>query len=101
MLESNEKYIADGGYADGGQWSETPNGMNNEFEHMKSTVRSRHETVNARFKRWGILQGRFRHEVWKHGMIFSTIANITQLQIMYDEPLFHIDYNEDKQQNYN
>ena len=29
MLDDDEKFLADGGYADGGQYFDTPNGLNN------------------------------------------------------------------------
>ena len=36
--------------------SETPNGLNNYDQYMKKVARSRHETVNGRFKQWGELR---------------------------------------------
>lgn len=49
-LDDNEKYLADGGYRDGQQYSETPNGLNNDDQRMKAAARARHETANRRFK---------------------------------------------------
>jgi hypothetical protein len=91
-LDDGEMYCADGGYQDGRQYSETPTGMNNYDQWMKSIARSRHETVNSRFKRFGILKDCFRHNKSQHGLVFMAIANITQLGITTDEPLFSVDY---------
>ena len=91
-LGPEEKYLADGGYVDGGQYSETPNGLNNADQKMKGDARARHETVNRRFKQWCILERRFRHEPHLHAKVFRAIANITQLCIERDEPLFDVEY---------
>lgn len=91
-LDDEEMYCADGGYSDGAQYAETPTGLNNYDQWMKSVARSRHETVNSRFKRFAILSNCFRHDRHLHGSVFMAIANITQLGITTDEPLFHVDY---------
>ena len=44
-LDPGEKFLADGGYADGNGYSETPNGLNNEDQKMKQAARARHESV--------------------------------------------------------
>ncbi len=50
---------------------------------MQSNVRSRHETLNGRFKFWEILKQPFRHDiVMQHGTVFWAIAVIIQLQLM-------------------
>ena len=57
-------------------------------------ARARHETVNRRFKQFGCLSNTYRHKLQKHGAMFHAIANITQLAIMDNEPLFQVGYNE-------
>jgi hypothetical protein len=91
-LDHDEKYLADGGYQDGRQYSETPNGLNNADQKMKADARARHETVNSRFKNFGILERKFRHRPFLHGRIFLAIANITQLALEIEAPLFAIEY---------
>jgi hypothetical protein len=91
-LDPNEKYLADGGYCDGRQYSEMPNGLNNLDQRIKAVVRARHETVNRRLKQFGILSQRFRHSRFLHNIVFRAVANITQLSIMMDQPLFDIEY---------
>ena len=58
----------------------------------KFTVRARHETINRRFKQFGILSTRFRHPRGKHGDIFMAIAVITQISIRNGNPLFPLNY---------
>jgi hypothetical protein len=93
-LDPGEMYVADGGYFDGNNWSDTPNGLNDIEQQQKSLARARHETANARFKMWSVLQERYRHNKESHGDVFNAIANITQLSIQNGEPLFQINYNE-------
>jgi hypothetical protein len=93
-LDDGEKFLADGGYNDGGQYSETPNGLNNDDQRMKAAARARHETVNSRFKEFAILSQRYRHNLMRHGTVFMAVANITQLAIVSDRPLFSIQYND-------
>jgi hypothetical protein len=54
----------------------------------KGRARCRHETVNGRFKNWGILKQEFRHDDKKHEWVFRTIAAITQLGIDNGNCLF-------------
>ena len=76
--------LADGGYNDGFQFFETPTGENNDDQNMKSIARARHETINRRLKQWGILNRRFRHCHYKHGVAVKAIANITQMILECD-----------------
>jgi hypothetical protein len=91
-LRRGEKILADGGYRDGGIYMETPTGLNNLDQKMKKIARSRHETVNSRFKIFGILRKLYRHNLQKHACVFHSIAVITQIAIQSDEPLFQIKY---------
>jgi hypothetical protein len=95
FLGPREKVVADGGYRDGFQYFETPTGTRTIYEKMKSNARARHETVNSRIRRWRALTDIFRHDiVARHGPIFHAIINITQLQILFEEPLFQVEYSE-------
>jgi DDE superfamily endonuclease len=91
-LDRGERYVCDGGYY--GPRADKPNGLNNADQYMKQVARSRHETVNARFKQFGVLAQVFRHQPEKHGIVFNAVAIITQLCLMYDQPLFQIYYND-------
>ena len=60
-------------------------------QRIKQKVRSRHETVNARFKKFSCLDQRFRHDIRIHKNVFTAIAVITQIGIRYgNEQLFQV-----------
>jgi hypothetical protein len=82
-LDDNEKYLADGGYKDGNQFSVTPTGNHTGIDRMKSLARARHECINSLFKKYGILERQ---------RVFTAIANITQLTILNQGPTFQVDY---------
>ena len=92
LLEDGEMYVADGGYYDGQQWSNTPNGRHDLDQYMKAAARARHEVVNGWFKRFGILQQRFHHDVYLHYEVFHAVANIVQLLIMMGHTPFDLEY---------
>ena len=46
---------------------------------MAQRVRNRKETVNERFKNWGILNTPYRHNIFKHQAVFGAIVSLTQL----------------------
>ena len=94
FLDNGEYYCADGGYADGNQWSSTPNGLHDYEQRTKSLARARHETANRRFKIFGCLSQQYRHDLAIHGTIFRAVANIVQLSILFGNPLFDIEYDE-------
>jgi hypothetical protein len=59
---------------------------------MQQRARNRQETVNKRFKDWGLLKQVYRHEIPGHGLAFRAIAIITQLAINGGETLFECGY---------
>ncbi len=59
---------------------------------MQSRVRSRHESLNGRFKCWGNLKQIYRHDIAKHGQVFRAIAVIIQLAINDGQKLFTVEY---------
>ena len=59
---------------------------------MQSIVRRRHETINKRFKQFGVLKQVYRHDLRDHGDVFRSVAVITQLAIDNGEPLFAVEY---------
>jgi hypothetical protein len=95
-LDENERVEADDGYrGEDPAHARTPGGFTNDTEHddLQQRVRSRHETVNKRFKQWGCLYQRFRHsDLTKHSAAFRAVAVITQLSIEHGEPLFSVEY---------
>ena len=90
-LGPNEFYLCDGVYRFR-PMSVTPTGYNNPDDRMKSIARARHETVNSRFKRFGILRQRFRHDLLKHRCCAYAVINICQVEIEEEAPLFQVQY---------
>jgi hypothetical protein len=96
-LLPGEKYVADGGYRDGGEYAETPTGLNNYGQAEKRLARARHETVNSRIKKFGVFTTKFRHATEKHGMCMYTVCNVIQIALQYTEnTLFNIEYTGDE-----
>jgi hypothetical protein len=89
-----EKFLADGGYADGNGWSYTPTGYNTREQYMKAVARARHETINSLFKKFNALKNEWRHHRSKHGLAFGAIANITQAQIQLETATFQVKYHD-------
>ena len=63
-----------------------------ETEFMQQRVRNRQETINNRFKIFGILRQIYRHHIPSHGEVFRAIAVMTQLSINDGEKLFVCGY---------
>ena len=68
-----------------------------EREEMMQVVRNRQETINKRFKNWGILKQVYRNKekIHLHGEVFACIAVITQVAINNGEKLFDVEYDDD------
>jgi hypothetical protein len=99
-LNPGERVEADDGYiGDAPQYVKCPKAFTNpvETERMQQLVRNRQETVNKRFKNWGILKQVYRNKekVHLHGEVFRAIAVITQLSINSGEQLFQVQYDDD------
>jgi hypothetical protein len=99
FLEPFERVEADDGYSgeDPGKIKSAGSALHNPTEHRKlerQRVRSRHETVNKRFKQFKCIQSRFRHNVKHHGDCFYAVAVLTQLMIENGHPLFQVEYSD-------
>lgn len=93
-LDEFERVEADDGYIGEAQKVQCPGCASNPTENkaMQNRVRSRHESLNGRFKNWEILKVLYRHDLMEHGNVFRAIAVITQLGINAGEKLFEVDY---------
>ena len=88
-------YIADGGYYDGYQWAETPDGTHDFAQCTFALTRAHHEMGNRRFKVFNCLKQQFRHALEKHGSIFRAVAAIVQIGIASGVAgLFGVEYEE-------
>lgn len=65
-----------------------------EAEEVARRVRARQETVNKRFKQWGILRQVYRNDLCDHRHVFVAVCVITQLAIENGEPLFSVEYDD-------
>jgi hypothetical protein len=94
FLKPGERVEADNGYVGAAEKIKCPDNPCNpvENEGMQSRARYRHETINGRFKTWGILQQTYRHDIRRHGEVFQAIAIMTQLAISNGSPLFSVEY---------
>ena len=95
FLGPGERVEADDGYlGDAPHHIKCPMSCTNPEEStiMQQRARSRQETVNRRFKSWGILKQVFRHDIPKHAEVMLAVATITQISIENGEKLFQVDY---------
>jgi hypothetical protein len=97
-LEPGERVETDRGYRGSApQYVKCPDGLladpDPAVKLMAARVRSRQETVNARFKNWVILCTPYRHEFSEHQTVFGAIVVLTQLSLAAN-PLFHVEYND-------
>ena len=61
-------------------------------KEMQGRLRSRQETVNRRFKEWGVLKQVFRHYAGNHASVLHAIVVLTQTVIDSGKPLFSCEY---------
>ena len=93
-LERGERVEADDGYlGEAPEFVKCPKSSTNpvECQRMQAIARNHQETVNLRFKNWGILRQLYRHDISHHGSVFEAIAVMTQVSIENGEKLFDIE----------
>lgn len=97
-LDPGERIVADSGYHNKGDRPEvfyTKRGDRSIRDRQMSVVRSRHETVNRRFKEFKAMQSVFRHDVKKHQMVMYAIAILVQVKIEDSENMvWELEYDE-------
>jgi hypothetical protein len=89
LIDDEEKVIADGGYK--GEDSIWTKGHSEDAAAVESLFRARHENVNSRLKIFNCLTNRFRHPLHIHGRCFYAVANIVQLILEHESPVFEIE----------
>ena len=92
-MEEGERVEMDDGYVGSSpRYVKCPKCIGNlpERREMQQRVRSRHETVNRRFKQFAILRQEFRHDITLHACVFVSIAVLTQISIENGDKLFSI-----------
>ena len=68
------------------EFFDTPTGINDEQQYMKSVARARHETINKRLKDWAVLGKTWRHSRHLHGKVFYAVVNLTHLAMADEGP---------------
>jgi hypothetical protein len=94
-LEDGERVESDYGFRGVlPQFSKCPSSIGTlvECEAMQQRIRSRHETVNKRYKQWKLLKSIYKGKIEHHGSYFRVAAILTQLNIDYGECLFDVEY---------
>ena len=94
MFVGDERAVADNGYRGYPEWFDIPwKHLDDKHQKVrKSLVRARHECINRKFKQWGALKQVWRHDLAKHGTVFTAIANIEQLKLQQKEgATWHVD----------
>ena len=71
--------IADKTYRDRHFMIPTSNDRN--LNLLMAQIRSRHENIYQRFKKFGCMQQRYQHGLEKHGMVFEAVVNIVNLKL--------------------
>ena len=82
MLLPGEKIEADLGYCGDlcKNWH-SKNFVSYADQRAKWRARWRHETVNECFKKYNVLYQKFRHDIWKHKMLFKADATIVKWKL--------------------
>ncbi len=89
--------MADKGYVgEAPQFVKCPNSKTLRKEHRRMTrqVSARQETINSRFKYWGILRQVYRHDIDDHGDVVGALGVIIQLSMEHGEPLYKVEYDD-------
>ena len=87
-LRRNEYVVADNGYRD--EKCILPNDESFPNRRFHSVIRARHETANSRLKQFAVLTHTFRHNLKLHAQCFHAVANLTQLCLESQGPLFSV-----------
>ena len=94
-LDEGERVEADDGYiGEAPRHVKCPRSISRreECDAMSSYVRRRQETINKRFKQFGVLKQIYRHDIRDHGTVFRCVAIVIELSIENGEPLFSVEY---------
>ena len=93
LIPAGEKVEADKGYRGAPAKVRVPGNAVSKVDLLaKDRARTRHETVNKRFKQWGCLQQVYRHDIEDHYLHFACVAVLTQLSLQSGEPLYNVHY---------
>ena len=95
LLTPGERILADKGYR-GELQILTPDDAEDDWHRRAMALaRTRHETINGRFKNWKVLSTKFRHPREKHHLCFEAVLAVTQMEIANGSPPFTVDEYDD------
>ena len=83
MLPPGEYYLCDDGYRCRHSPGITKKDIPQNELNLMTKLMARHESINGRFKQWGIMQQRYRNLEKHHKYVFGAIVVITQIEIVY------------------
>jgi DDE superfamily endonuclease len=95
MMGPNQKAVADRGYLSAGPGYDEKLAIRNkedstEMREFKKHARARQENVNARMKKFEILQTMFRHDHSKHEAVVHAVALCVQYDMQNGAPLMDL-----------
>jgi hypothetical protein len=90
MIPENKRAIGDSGFRGSAKVSTTKPNHTKETKKFMSRARSRMETLFQRFRVFGILNQRFRHDLEIHSHILHAVAVIVQYDMENGHPLFDV-----------
>lgn len=89
-VEENEKTLADKGYMDREYFVNSR--YYPESARTQKQIMARHESVNSRLKQFGVLRNAYRHSVESHPTCFMAVANIVQVSLEFETPLYSVNH---------
>jgi len=92
LVREEEKAIADKGYRGEPETLTLPYEGNKVKKGQMKAARTRHETLNNRFKKFNCLYHNFRHSIDLHTACLHAVAVIVQLQIEDGEKCYTVNW---------
>lgn len=90
-VDIGERTIADDTYKDSNYFIyPTAPDTTTESGRLQKKIMARHETVNRRLKIYSVLTTKYRHDIDSHRSCFYAVANVTQLMLLHDQPLYKL-----------
>ena len=66
--------------------------VSEEDYRAKKKVRSRHETINGRLKKFKCLSETYRHDMGTHRYVFRAVVVLVQLSFLIGEKQYQVKY---------
>ena len=90
QIPEGKKVLADSGLKGSKKASTRMPGNSHRVKHFRARAQGRQETLFKRFKDFGILRQRFRHQYELHKMVLDAVAVIVQYDMENGHPLFDV-----------